>query len=330
MKTDNPPLDLLAFGEILIDFVGTQTGYALAQSEQFQRCAGGAPANVAVGVRRLGRASGIIAKVGMDPFGDYLVQTLEQEGVHTTGMARSSHARTTLAFVSVESDGERDFTFFRHPGADTQWNPEQMPENLLQQTKVFHFGSLSLTEATCREATLHAARVTRKQGILNSMDPNLRLSLWERPEAAIEAVWELLPLVNFLKISEEELETLTGLNHESAALDKLRKAGPEIVILTRGGDPCRLESPFASRDIPGFAVKASDTTGAGDSFVAGWWSSAFSIVREPRRLIKDTDTLVSACRYAHATAALTVQKRGAIPALPTKSEVDDFLAHHSE
>lgn len=326
----NPTLDLLAFGELLIDFVGTKPGHSLQCADQFKKCAGGAPANVAVGVRRLGHSSGMIAKVGSDPFGDFLIQTLQQEGVDTTGMARSLNARTTLAFVSVEQDGERDFTFFRHPGADTQWNPDQIPEALLQRAKVFHFGSLSLTEEACRKATLHAARVAQDRGVYCSMDPNLRLSLWEHPEDAVQAVWELLPLVNFLKISEEELEPLTELDNESAALEKLRKAGPEIVILTRGKDPCRLETPSLSRDISGFSVKASDTTGAGDSFVAGWWSSTFSKIKQPRQLVKETDTMISACRYAHAAAALTVQKRGAIPALPSKTDVDHFLAGHPE
>lgn len=322
-------LDFLAFGEILIDFVGTESGLFLEKATSFEKCAGGAPANVAVGVSRLGRSSGMIAKVGTDPFGDFLIQTLEQEGVQTTGMARSSQARTTLAFVSIGEDGERDFTFFRHPGADTQWRQEELPRDLIRKASVFHFGSLSLTHPDCRETTCQAVEFARSQGVCCSMDPNLRLMLWDQPEEAVQAVWQVLPQAQFLKVSGEELELLTGLSNESRGLEKLRQAGPHVVVLTRGADPCRLHTRDLSRDIPGFSVPAKDSTGAGDSFVAGWWASIFTQGISLSQLADDPEALEKACRFAQAAAALTVQGRGAIPALPTREEVEQFLADMS-
>ena len=319
-------LDLLCFGELLIDFVASQPGQPLAESPRFDKCAGGAPANVAVGACRLGARAAMISCVGNDPFGDFLVRALDAEGVDTGGIQRASDARTTLAFVSVDADGERDFTFFRHPGADTRIHCDATTETLITRSRVFHFGSLSLTHPSARAATREALDIARRADVVVSMDPNLRLMLWERPAEAVRAVREALPYARVVKVSQEELFLIADTDDEDEGLRFLHGLGPRLILLTRGGASARLFTPSIDREIPGFPVRALDATGAGDSFTAAFWAATFRKGSESlEQTLSDEAALVAACRFAHAAASLTVQSPGAIPALPTKSTVEARL-----
>jgi fructokinase len=171
-------LDVIACGELLIDFVSTDSGITVAQAPAFQKAAGGAPANVAVGIARMGYRAGFAGQVGDDPFGHFLVDTLAEAGVDTSGISFTSEARTALAFVSLRADGERSFVFFRHPSADMLWRPEDVNEAYVANTRIFHYGSISLIGEPSRSATLLAVECARRAGALISYDPNLRLALW--------------------------------------------------------------------------------------------------------------------------------------------------------
>ncbi len=324
------PIEICCLGELLIDFVAATSGQSLADTNSFQKCAGGAPANVAVASARLGLQSALVAKVGADPFGDFLVQTLRSEGISTASIARDSECRTTLAFVSIFDDGERDFVFFRNPGADTRLSVDDLPRDLISTAKVLHFGSLSLTNEPSREATISAVQMAKTAQVTISMDPNFRSSLWPDPEKAKTEVLSLLPSVDLLKVSDEEAILFAGSNDLVKAAEYLRSLGPTLILVTRGGDGAIYHTEKFTGKVPAFQVTASDTTGAGDSFVAGWLTHWLKNTPSPLPNLENLDqtAIEAACRYAHAVAALTVQKSGAIPALPSASDVDNFLQKH--
>ena len=203
-------VDVVTFGELLIDFVSTVSGVSLIEAPGFKKAAGGAPANVAVGLARLGVSSGFMGKVGDDDFGHFLAQTLAENGVDVSALLFSDEARTALAFVSVKEDGERDFMFYRHPSADMLMRREEIDHHYIGSAKVFHYGSISLISEPSRSATLAAVEGAREHGLLISYDPNLRLSLWPSPVEArrgIELGWDFADVI---KISEEELDFLAG------------------------------------------------------------------------------------------------------------------------
>ena len=177
---------VITLGELLIDFVSTRAGVSLEEAPAFEKAAGGAPANVAVGTARLGVTSAFLGKVGEDAFGRFLARTLKENGVDISGLCFSREARTMLAFVSLQASGERDFEFYRSPSADILYTPEEVHTALLQQARVFHFGSISLISEPSRSATLYAVETARQAGALISYDPNLRLNLWADEHAARE------------------------------------------------------------------------------------------------------------------------------------------------
>ncbi len=210
-------LDIIACGELLIDFVSTESGVSLAQAPAFVKAAGGAPANVAVGVARLGYRAGFMGQVGDDDFGHYLADTLSANGVNTDGLCFSSEARTALAFVSLRADGERDFMFYRNPSADMLWRPEDVAGNYAASTRIFHYGSISLIGEPSRSATLEALESARSGGALISYDPNLRMPLWRDPIRARNGILDGMAYADLVKVSEEELFFLTGQEDMGAA-----------------------------------------------------------------------------------------------------------------
>lgn len=324
------PIEICCLGELLIDFVATTEGQSLVDTNSFHKCAGGAPANVAVAATRLGARSALVAKVGPDPFGDFLIQTLRDEGITTTSIARDANYCTTLAFVSIFEDGERDFVFFRNPGADTQLSVDDLPRDLISAAKVLHFGSLSLTQEPAREATLTAVQLARNAQVIISFDPNLRPNLWPHPDQAKLEILNVIPLVDLLKVSADEATFFSGLSDLEEAADYLRSLGPKLVLVTRGKDGVSYHTDKITGTVPGFQVVATDTTGAGDSFIAGWQTHWLKHAPQSSGL-EDLDkaAIEAACYYAHAVAALTVQKSGAIPALPSSREVDAFIEKQS-
>lgn len=317
-------VDVLSLGELLIDFVPTVSGVTLIEAPTFVKAPGGAPANVAVGLAKLGVSSGFLGKVGDDPFGRFLAATLAAEGVDTSALLFSREARTMLAFVSLTATGERDFMFYRHPSADMLYRPEEVPEALVRGARALHFGSISLIDEPCRSATLRAVHLAREAGSLVSYDPNLRVALWPNPEAARAGILDAWPLADVIKISEDELTFLTGVSDLATGAARLLAPHQRLLVVTRGEGGCYFRTPDFDGEVPGFAVHAVDATGAGDGFVSGLLRG---LLRAPNAT-RDRVLLAEICRYANAVGAITTTTRGAIPALPKAAAVEAFLRDH--
>ena len=312
-------MSILSFGELLIDFVALETGVTVGEASGFVKKPGGAPANVAVAVKRLGYDAGFITQVGDDPFGHYLVNVLADEGVDVRGVTYSSEARTALAFVSLRSDGERSFMFYRQPSADMLMRPEDVALDAIDAYHIFHFGSITMIGEPVRSATLAAVEYARKGGKLISYDPNLRLPLWPSAEAARAGMLLGLDYADVVKVSEEELVFLTG----GDDVGPLWRDGMKLIIVTQGANGATLHTRARSHHEPGFRVQAVDTTGAGDGFVAG------TLVRMLDFGDDWPQHLPEIVRFANAVGALTTTERGAIPALPTRDTVERFIERHA-
>ncbi len=317
--------DAIALGELLIDFVPTVSGVSLGQAPVFQKAAGGAPGNVAVGLTRLGVRAGFMGKVGDDPFGHFLADTLTGVGVDISRLRFTREAYTGLAFVSLGAGGERDFLFYRQPSADMLYTEDEVEEDAeyFRGARLFHFGSVSLIQEPSQSATLGAALIAQEAGALVSYDPNLRLSLWPGgdPKLAREGIRLGWRLADVIKVSESELMFLSGERDSEIGARRLWHPGLKLLVLTRGQGGCVYFTPGFRGEVPGFAVEAVDTTGAGDGFTAGLLKG---LLDHPEAFEAET-ALRLACRYANAVGALTATKRGAIPALPSKQQVESFL-----
>ncbi|MBN1937316.1 MAG: fructokinase [Anaerolineae bacterium] len=314
-------VDAIALGELLIDFVPTVSGVTLIEAPAFKKAPGGAPANVAAGLAKLGVRSGFMGKVGDDPFGHFLAQTLRDAGVDTSALCFSAEARTALAFVSLRADGEREFMFYRHPSADMLYRADEVDADYVRGAKILHHGSISLIGEPARGATLRAVEAARDAGVLVSYDPNLRLNLWPDAAAAKEGIRIGWPLAHVIKVSEEELAFLSGIDDQAAAVRALWHPELRLLVVTGGAHGCRYFTPEFAGEVPGFAVSAVDTTGAGDAFVAGLLKG---LLEEPDA-VSDQARLAAICRYANAVGAITTTERGAIPALPAAGQVEEFL-----
>ncbi len=315
--------DVISLGEALIDFVPTKSGVKLVDVPGFKKRFGGAPANLAVGLANFGVDVGFIGKVGADSFGDFIEREFQSRGVDVSHLYRSDRANTTLAFVSLTDQGDRDFVFYRDPGADELLNVSEVAENYISSGKILHFGSLSLTGERSREATAKAIGVARDNGLLISMDPNFRFSLWPDREVALKEILELLPGVDLLKLSEEEAVTLGGRDDLESSLAELKNVGPDLVVVTRGrrGYYCQFDEVEYRGD--GYEVDAVDTTGAGDGFMAGFLFQLRAELESFPRLKKEF--LARALSFANATAALTTTDYGATSSFPERDEVEHLL-----
>ena len=298
--------ELVALGELLIDF--TPCGLSEAGNLRYERNPGGAPANVAAAAARLGLSAAFIGKVGDDLHGRFLRRTLEAEGVDVSALVLDPGTSTSLAFVELGTDGERDFSFVRRGCGDTRLKPEEIPAALIQRAKVLHLGTLSMTEEPARSATAWALSLAEAAGVTVSCDVNYRAPLWDSEKAFLHACDALLPRVQLLKVSLEEAALLTGFSQPEQAADAIKgRWGVETVAVTLGAEGAWLDGPC-----PAFRAQAADTTGAGDCFWAAWLYA---------RLRGRPDALPFAC----AAASLCVEKRGAIPAMPTLIEVEERL-----
>ncbi|XP_047327199.1 probable fructokinase-7 isoform X2 [Impatiens glandulifera] len=317
---------VVCFGEILIDFVPTESGVSLADAPAFSKAPGGAPANVAVGITRLGGSSAFVGKVGDDEFGHMLAEILKQNKVEISGMRFDHNARTALAFVTLRFDGEREFLFYRHPSADMLLHESELDRNLIQKAGIFHYGSISLIAEPCRSAHLAAIDIAKTSGSILSYDPNLRLALWPSSEAAHEGVMSIWDKADIIKVSDEEISFLIGGDKESfdenIMLEKLFHPNLKLLIVTEGSKGCRYFTKQFKGKVPGIKTKAVDTTGAGDSFVGGMLYSLASDID----IYQDEKRLREALLFANACGALTVKEKGAIPGLPTKTAVLQLLA----
>ncbi len=314
--------EAITLGELLIDFVSVETDVSLADLPGFSGAAGGAPANVAVGLSRLGVSSGFIGKIGNDPFGEFLRRTLDGAAVDTQLLRISEGARTTLAFVATRSDEQKDICFYRNPGADMLLTAEDVDAAYLRSARLLHFGSVSLSRSPAREATMHAVLVARGAGLAISYDPNWRPTLWADPVEARGRIWEGMALADFVHCAEEEWEFITGTADLEAGARKILDAGPQLVVVTLGERGCYFEDGEARGEVEGFRVDVVDPLGAGDAFVAAMLSQLIYGARA-RRLTEEQ--LRDVMTYANAAGALTCTRRGVIPALPTAAEVDEFI-----
>ncbi|KAG6382336.1 hypothetical protein SASPL_157994 [Salvia splendens] len=310
---------VVCFGEMLIDFVPTTSGLALAEAPAFKKAPGGAPANVAVGIARLGGASAFIGKVGEDEFGYMLANILKENNVNNEGMRFDPGARTALAFVTLRKDGEREFMFYRNPSADMLLQEAELDFELIRKAKIFHYGSISLITEPCKSAHIAAAKAAKEAGVILSYDPNLRLPLWPSAESAREGILSIWDTAEIIKISEEEISFLTQGEdpYDDNVVRKLYHENLKLLLVTEGPEGCRYYTKEFSGRVKGLKAEAVDTTGAGDAFVAG----ILSQLALDTSLLQNEDRLRDALRFANACGALTVMERGAIPALPTRETV---------
>jgi len=278
---------------------------------------------VAVGLARLGVSAGFIGKVGDDPFGEFLRHTIEAEGVDVRGLRTARGARTTLAFIATRSDGRKDISFYRNPGADMLLAADEISLEYLTSGKVFHFGSVSLSRPPAREATLHAAAAAKKAGLLVSYDPNWRPSLWDDPTEARGTIWQAMPLAHVVHCAFEEWEFVTGTTDLEAGAKRILDTGPRLVVVTQGELGCYFDDGASRGQQPGYVVDVVDALGAGDAFVAAMLSRLMGM---PGGLSWSREELRNTMAYANAAGALTCTKRGVIPALPTAEEVAAFQA----
>ena len=313
---------VIAIGEALIDFIPHEKGRALNDVENFLRVPGGAPLNVAAAVAKLGGKSQMVTKLGQDGFGDAILNEVKPLGVDVSRISRTNEANTALAFVSLREDGERDFSFYRNPSADMLLSAEEICVEDFNEKDILHFCSVSLIDAPIKEAHRRAIEIAKEKGCLISFDPNVRLPLWKNPEDCRKAILEFLPLSNIVKISDEELEFITGIKDEKEALDFLLTGDVKVIIYTKGTNGAEFITKERVIFSPSFKVSAQDTTGAGDSFIG----SLLYQVAEGEYSLEELVTLSEEkvqeiLTFSNATAALTVCKKGAIGALPLKEEV---------
>ncbi len=314
--------DIIALGELLIDL--TQGGKDENGNAKFTAYPGGAPANVAVAAARLGAEAAFVGKVGDDAFGRSLTETLRAEDVDTSALFVSDEVPTTLAIVSVDETGERDFSFYRDPGADTQITVEEALRavSLNESGRIFHVGSLSMTTSPAREACEEAVKAAKEKGMLISYDPNYRAALWDSEERAVEMMKKLLPYADILKVSDEEMVMLTGTIDFGEGSRALASLGIPLVMVTLGADGVYVRRGEDSAAVPGFSVSVADTNGAGDTFLGAMLTQ---LAAEESIDAIGWDALLEMVRFANKAASLTCSRHGAIPAMPTRAEVEAAL-----
>ncbi len=312
--------DVTALGELLIDF--TPCGRSSAGMRLFEQNPGGAPANVLCALSNLGLKTAFIGKVGNDMHGDFLRETLASKNIYTDGLVQDPNIFTTLAFVELSETGERSFSFARKPGADTCLKPEELRKEIIGNTKIFHFGSLSLTDEPARSATLAAIIAAKSAGAIISYDPNYRKLLWHSKNEAKAIMRSVLPFVDVIKISDEESGLLTESQSPEESSQVLIDRGISCVVVTLGPDGALIRTRDSLAQVKAVDCSVVDTTGAGDSFWGGFLYKLIQNNKRPEELTQEDakDFLT----FANAVATLCVQKRGAIPAMPYLEDVMDL------
>jgi fructokinase len=314
--------DVTAVGDMLIDF--TPCGKSENGNALFERNPGGATANVLVAISRLGGKTAFIGKVGKDSFGYFLKDVLEENKVDTTGMILTTEANTTLAFVHLDDKGDRSFSFYRDPGAETLLTKEEIWFEAIQGSKIFYYSSVSMSHNPARESIFEAIRFAKRNNKLISHDVNLRPLLWDGLEEAKEVILKGLPYVDILKVSEEELEFLTGTtNIQKGSEFFINNYDTSMVLVTLGPGGCYYSTSKFNGHVPAYKVNAVDTTGAGDAFM-GAVLYKITGMGEGVNELSDVD-LKTIADFACAAGSLTTQKRGAIPAMPTLKEVGECI-----
>ncbi len=309
--------DIVALGELLIDF--TPAGISESGNPLFERNPGGAPANVLSAVSKLGGKGAFIGKVGEDQFGYFLKSILDDHGIETKGLKFSETVNTTLAFVHLDKHGDRSFSFYRNPGADMTLSMEDLDYNLIDETKIFHFGSLSMTDEPSRSATKAALEYAKKSGKIITYDPNWRPALWESDRAAKEGMQFGLQYADILKVSEEELVFLTGTRDVSEGSRQLASTGAKLIVVTLGPKGCFYHSPAGSGYLSTYDTKIIDTTGAGDSFFG---ALIYQISRYAGKVEEiKADEIRAMIDFSNAAGALCASQKGAINVMPSFEKI---------
>lgn len=313
--------DVTALGELLIDF--TENGVSGQGNPVLEANPGGAPCNVLSMLNRLGHKTNFIGKIGKDMFGDQLEAALKEVGIGTDGLMRDNEVHTTLAFVHTAPDGDREFSFYRNPGADMMLSEDDVDAEQIKNSTIFHFGSLSMTDEVCRKATRKAIAVAEEAGILMSYDPNLREPLWKSMDLAKEQISYGLEHCHILKISDNEIQWLTGEEDYDKGIAMVQeKYNIPLILLSLGKEGSRAYTPNYRVEVPAFIQKNTiETTGAGDTFGAcilhyvlehGWKEYSEAELKEM-------------LTFANAAASIVTTRKGALRVMPTKEEVQAIL-----
>lgn len=308
---------LIAMGELLVDLIQTES-IKPSDGPIYQAHAGGAPANVAYCVAKLGGKSLMLSKVGMDPFGDFLLRELGQGPVDTSHILRSEHLKTSLALVALGANGEREFQFYRDHAADLDFDAADLDPSVFRHHDFFHFGSVNLSTPQSLAAHLEAIRLSRLAGMTVSFDPNLRFNLWDDRLRLINTVLEFIPMADIIKLSETELSALTGNIGEKTAVKKLFTGFVKLIIVTKGDKGVSLYSDTSQIDVDAAKVTAIDTTGAGDAFMGAFIFRMMQRQTLSRQVLDYLPDLI----FAGKVAGYVVQRHGAISAMPTLNDLE--------
>ena len=310
-------LDVVALGELLIDFAAKSKdpdGYPTMAANP-----GGAPGNFLAALNVYGKKTAFLGKVGADTFGHLLLGTLQRAGIDTRGVVIDPDYFTTLAFVTFDRAGDRSFSFARKPGADTQLRWEEIDKGLMDEARVFHFGTLSLTDEPVRTATQKAVTYAKQTGKLISCDPNLRVPLWRSEEEAREQMLWSLQQADLVKISDNEVSFLWACSPEEGAEKLLREFDVKLAMVTLGAEGCLLRTKNACFRAPAPKVHPVDTTGAGDIFGGSAMARFLDLEKDPDALTRDDLSYIGT--YALMAASLSTERSGGIPSIPEKETV---------
>lgn len=313
--------DVITLGELLIDF--TENGASAQGNTLFEANPGGAPCNVLAMLTKLGKKTAFIGKVGKDQFGVHLKEVLEEVGIDTQNLVMDEKVHTTLAFVHTFEGGDRDFSFYRNPGADMMLTKDEVQMDAIAASRIFHFGTLSSTHPGVREATRSALAKAKEEGLLISFDPNLREPLWDSLEDARREIAYGLDFCDVLKISDNEMEFMTGTNDYTKGVAKLReKYSIPLILVTLGKEGSRAYYKDWMVEVPPFLQEETiETTGAGDTFCA----SILNYVLEHGLEALTQDQLKEMLTFANAAASLITTRKGALRVMPEKEEVLEFI-----
>ena len=313
--------DVTALGEMLIDFA--VNGESEQGNQLFEACPGGAPCNVLAMLNKLGRKTAFIGKVGDDQFGKLLRDTITNIGIEAKGLVMDQDIHTTLAFVHTFPDGDREFSFYRKPGADMMLKEEEVDYDLIRQSKVFHFGTLSMTDEPVKTATKRALSVAKEAGCMITFDPNLRPPLWKTLDEAKEQMEYGFENCDVLKISDNEIQFVSGEEDYDKGIKYLQeKYQIPLIFLTMGKEGSRAYYKNLRVEQPGFTVKAIETTGAGDTFGA----CALNYVLENGITGLSEEQLYEMLEFANGASSLITTKKGALRVMPTKEDVETFIS----
>jgi fructokinase len=309
---------LVSMGELLVDFLPNEKGLKLDKVNSFFKMPGGAPANVASVFAKLGGKSYFMGQVGEDSFGHYLEQELNKFYVDTSYLSFNKEYNTSLVFVSLDSNGERDFMFYRNPSADQMYHKNQLNYSILENS-IFHFCSVGLAPYPLKEATTKAIHYAKEHQAIISFDPNVRLSLWKDHELLKQTIFEFIPYANILKVSDDELLFLTHITSEEKAVRMLFIGDVELIIVTKGRLGVTLYTKKSMFYSPGFNIEVLDTTGAGDAFIGAF---LYQVAQEG---LIDANKYATYLQFSNAVGALATTKMGPTGSIPTQEEVNVFL-----